>query len=114
MTLQDFTQKLSSQPENVDFTEVMEIIEELYSFSPTAFKNGDLTNDSGQNNGSCKLFAFAKDQGFSKEETLRCFGAYYREDVLQYPKANDHQNIRNFMKFGWDGIEFTNNPLQKK
>lgn len=114
MTLQEFKQKLTSQPENVEFTEVMQVVEDLYSFAPTSFKNGELTNNSDQNNGSCKLFAFAKDQDFNKEETLSCFGAYYRKDVLKHPDAADHQNIRNFMKFGWDGVKFTDNPLQKK
>ena len=45
-------------------------------------------------------------QNLSEEATLACFGAYYYEDVLKNPNGTDHQNIRNFMKTGWDGIAF--------
>jgi len=114
MKLQDFTKKLASTPVDIAFTDTMAVIEEQYNFTPTSFKNGDISNNAGENNGSCKLFAFAKDQGLTKEDTLSCFGHYYTEDVLQNPNATDHQNIRNFMKYGWEGIEFTSNPLQTK
>ncbi|MDB4335190.1 HopJ type III effector protein, partial [bacterium] len=65
-------------------------------------------------NGSCKLFAFAKLQGFSKEETLTCFGGFYTKDVLGNPTGDDHQNIRNFMVYGWDGIQFQQEALKEK
>jgi hypothetical protein len=45
-------------------------------------------------------------QELTPEGTL-AFGAYYFEDVLGNPNGTDHQNIRNFMKTGWDGIAFT-------
>jgi hypothetical protein len=57
-------------------------------------------------------FFVAKLNGLSKEETLACFGAFYRNDVLQNPEGTDHQNIRNFIEFGWDGIEFEGQALQ--
>ncbi|MGC3981314.1 MAG: HopJ type III effector protein [Steroidobacteraceae bacterium] len=113
MTLPAFLQKLT-QPDTVEFTDTMAVINALYEFTPTAFKNGELENAAGQNNGSCKLFAFAKLQGLSKEQTLACFGAYYRKDVLQHPAATDHGNIRNFMKFGWEGIAYQGEPLRAK
>ena len=114
MTLQEFTQNLTSQPSTIEFTDVMTLIEQQYSFTPTSFTNGDLVNEINQNNGSCKLFAFAKEQDYNEQETLSCFGAYYRKDVLENPNGTDHQNIRNFIKYGWDGIQFTTNPLIKK
>jgi len=92
----------------------MAVIEALYGFTPAAFKNGELMNEAGQNAGSCKLFAFAQMQGFTTEQTLACFGAYYRHDVLKNPDGTDHMNIRNFMKYGWAGIQFNNNPLTPK
>ncbi|MEE9326635.1 MAG: HopJ type III effector protein [Cocleimonas sp.] len=106
MTVDDFLEKLNSTPEKINFSELMDVIEQHYSFTPTAFENGDLHNDMGENSGSCKLFSFAKLNGLSVEQTLACFGTYYREDVLQNPEAEDHQNIRNFMKRGWAGISF--------
>jgi HopJ type III effector protein len=53
-------------------------------------------------------------QRFTKEETLACFGAYYRKDVLEHPAGTDHGNIRNFMKFGWDGVVYAGTALRSK
>ena len=49
---------------------------------------------------------------FHKKNKL--WGQYYR-DVLATPTKDDHQNIRNFMKYGWDGVDFANGiALTKK
>ena len=112
MTFDSFLQKLNTTPDTLEFTDTMAVIEALYEFTPTAFKNGELENAAGQNNGSCKLFAFARLQGFNQQQTLACFGAYYRQDVLQHPDASDHQNIRNFMTTGWQGIAYTGEALR--
>ena len=114
MSLTTFLETLKSNPETIEFQDTMNVIEQLYTFRETAFSNGALRNEAGQNNGSCKLFAFAKLQGLSASETLACFGHYYREDVLAHPEGSDHQNIRNFMQSGWDGIEFEAAALQEK
>jgi hypothetical protein len=47
------------------------------------------------------------------ETTLRCFGRFY-QDVLNTPEANDHMNIRNFIKDGWAGIAFEGQALTPK
>jgi hypothetical protein len=73
-----------------------------------------LLNDAGKNNGSCKLFSFARLNKLSPQQTLHCFGAYYRDDVLKHPEGTDHQNIRNFIKTGWAGIEFSGSALTPK
>jgi hypothetical protein len=112
MTLDALLHKLTAAPNNIEFTDTISLIDSLYEFTPTAFKNGELENAAGQNNGSCKLFAFARLQGFSKEQTLACFGAYYRKDVLEHPAGTDHGNIRNFMKYGWDGVVYAGEPLR--
>jgi hypothetical protein len=114
MTLDAFLQKLNTAPNAVEFTDSIAVIDSLYEFTPTTFNNGELQNAAGQNNGSCKLFAFAKLQGLNKEQTLACFGAFYREDVLEHPAGTDHGNIRNFMKCGWDGIVYAGAPLQQR
>jgi len=95
------------------FSDTMNIIEALYDFTPSAFNNGTIRNEADENNGSCKLFAFAKLNEFSEAETLACFGEYYR-DVLATPNGNDHQNIRHFMNTGWAGIQFDSTPLSEK
>lgn len=111
MTLDTFLNTLRTDPASVSFDDTMAAIAAAYAFTPTAFTNGDVVNAAGQNSGSCKLLAFAKLNGLTKEETLACFGAYYREDVLKHPDGNDHQNIRNFMRYGWDGVTFETMPL---
>jgi len=111
MKLDTFLNKLNTSPATVEFTETMATVEANYNFTETKFSNGKTVNESGQNSGSCKLFAFAKLNNLDKEQTLACFGVYYREDVLQHPDADDHQNIRNFMIYGWDGICFEGEAL---
>jgi len=114
MTLEDFKNKLKSAPETLDFSDTISVIEENYNFTPSAFKNGNLENKEDQNLGSCKVFSFAVKQQLSKEETLGCFAQYYFKDVLENPNATDHQNIRNFMNTGFEGLVFENETLKKK
>lgn len=114
MTLETFINTLKNNPEHIKFSETIAVIESNYNFTPTAFKNGELQNNAGENSGSCKLFAFAKLQGFTKNDTLACFGKFYFEDVLKDPNGTGHQNIRNFIKTGFDGLSFEEAPLKEK
>ncbi|NQY29435.1 MAG: HopJ type III effector protein [Flavobacteriaceae bacterium] len=111
MTITAFAQKIKMAPSEITFQNTMDVIEAYYTFSPTSFVNGNIKNEAGQNSGSCKIFSFAKLQKLNKEETLNCFGDYYRSHVLGNPKGEDHQNIRSFMKKGWEGISFSNEVL---
>jgi len=106
MELSDFIEKLNTQVEQVEFSEVMAIISANYLYHPCSFSNGELINEAGTNEGSCKVFAFAKLHELSEQATLACFGRYYREDVLKNPLGEDHKNIRNFIKQGWQAINF--------
>ena len=47
------------------FPETITYIDEKYMFTPTTFKNGNQINHAGENNGSCKIFAFAQLQQFT-------------------------------------------------
>ena len=114
MTLTTFLATLNSAPNTIQFSDTIAVIEAHYEFTPTAFKNGSIKNEAGKNSGSCKLFSFAKLHGLNEQQTLACFGDYYRIDVLQHPEAQDHQNIRNFIQFGWSGIQFDNQALTEK
>ncbi len=114
MLIDQFLQQLQNDPQSIDFSDTMALIDSHYDFTETAFTNGKLHNAAGQNNGSCKIFAFALLNRLNEAETLHCFGDYYREDVLENPQGDDHQNIRNFMTTGWDGIHFTGTALSKK
>lgn len=113
-TFSNFKERLETQSPEVRFEEIIAIVDEYFEFTPSAFTNGDLRNESGENSGSCKLFSVAKIMGLDEQQTLNAFGQYYRDDVLGNPEGDDHQNIRNFMKTGWAGIDFEQSALQKK
>lgn len=74
-------------------------------FSPTTFKNGNIYNETTQNDGSCEIFSLARKLNLSQEQTLHLLKIFYRKDILEYPEKDDHQNIRNFIKFGWTDIQ---------
>ena len=107
-------EKIQLAPETITFPEVIAHIDAYYDFTPTRFTNGTAVNEAGQNNGSCKIFSFAKLHGLTQDQTLALFGDYYRVDVLGNPAGNDHQNIRNFIQSGWDGIRFEREALELK
>jgi HopJ type III effector protein len=111
-SLENLKLKIKNHPLDVSFQEVILFIDSNYIFTPTRFTNGEVINEAGQNSGSCKLFSFGKSENLSVAETLVCFGDYYRNDVLLNPEGTDHQNIRNFIKYGWEGIRFENNALK--
>ncbi len=113
MIIQEFKTKLKANPTSINFVETMQVIENNYKFTPTAFTNGDIKNNAGENSGSCKLFAFAKLQKLQKEETLFCFGEHYKS-VLEDKNGDSHQNIRNFMKSGFEGLSFNGEALALK
>jgi hypothetical protein len=112
--MKNFLNKLNTNPISISFAETMEVIKENYHYKPTAFTNGDLQSAAGTNEGSCKIFSFAKLHDLSEEKTLQLFGDYYRVDVLGNPDGADHGNIRNFMKFGWAEIKFEGSALMLK
>jgi len=114
MDLDSFLNKLNTEPESIEFTDTLAIIEDGYVYTPSTFTNGDVTNEAGQNEGSCKIMAFALLNKLSKEQTLHCFGKYYREEVINNPDGNNHQNIRQFMKHGFEKIIFNDSALNNK
>jgi hypothetical protein len=114
MNVTTFLEKLKQTPKAITFAETIETIESNYEFTPTAFQNGNQHNGAGENSGSLKVFTFAKIHQLTQAETLSCFGAYYFEEVLGDPEGTNHQNIRNFMLFGWEGIQFGGDALTLK
>lgn len=106
-------EQLKNFPETINFKDVIVFIDENYNFKPVRFVNGSIVNEANQNNGSCKIFSFAKMHNLSEKDTLALFGDFYRNDVLQNPEGEDHENIRNFIKYGWNGIQFTEDALEK-
>ncbi len=117
MSLALFLQQILND-EIISFDQTIDIISENYIYQPTEFSNGlaekTITNTAGSNEGSCKIFAFAKINQLNQQQTLNLFGDFYNKDVLNDPKGNGHLNIRNFMQFGWEGIKFTGQALTTK
>lgn len=105
MTIQEFIQQLKETPQQVEFAKTLEVIADHYNYKAGTFFNGSIENSAGTNEGSCKIFAFAKLNDLSRDEALACFGHHYY-DVLKNPNGTDHANIRQFMETGWSGIRF--------
>ncbi len=116
MTPEQLLARIRQAPESIEFGAVMATIARYYQYQPTAFVNGkeaatQVVNAAGSNEGSCRIFAFAKLHGLTQTQTLACFGAYYRDDVLKHPEGSDHANIRTFMRDGWEGLSFAGEAL---
>lgn len=114
MSVNALINKLTKTPEAIEFSEVIDVIQRYYYYTATSFTNGDVINQAGSNEGSCKIFTFAKLNQLDEQQTLACFGDYYRKDVLQHPENSNHANIRSFIKTGWAGITFDGVALVKK
>jgi hypothetical protein len=114
MSLALFLEKITNNI-GVSFDETIAVITENYRYQATEFSNGlneyTLVNKAETNEGSCKIFAFAQIHQLDQQQTLNLFGDYYRLDVLNNPNGTGHQNIRNFMKYGWKGICFKSEAL---
>ena len=102
-----FNANVEMSGDDIMFEEVIELIDTHYETQLLEFKNGDLLNKADENEGSAKILSYAALAGLDKETTLKLWGQYYRE-VLTDPDGDSHQNIRNFMKTGWEGVPFEN------
>ncbi len=97
----------------LSFKEILNYIEEHYQSNPSAFKNGELQNSEDENQGSAKTLFFAQLNNLSKEDTLKLFAEHY-QSVLEDLNGTSHQNIRNFMNYGWEGVVFEKDVLKAK
>lgn len=118
MNTQELISFIQTSPSEVEFDQVITVIDNDYNYTATKFYNGvgdkEVVSEAGVNEGSCKIFAFADINDLNESQTLSCFGKYYRQDVLLNLGGTDHANIRNFMKFGWEGVHFDSPPLALK
>ena len=116
--LDNLIEQIKSRPETIEFNNVIDIINGFYDYTPTQFSNGPdndcVISKAGENEGSCKIFSFARLHQLDENQTVNCFGKYYRDDVLNHPEGTDHANIRTFMKHGWKYINFDHAALEKK
>jgi hypothetical protein len=95
------------------FAATLAFINEWFEFTPTAFRNGKVANSAEQNQGSCRVLAFALMQHLGTEQALKCFGEHYR-DVLATPGKDNHHNLRRLQAEGLADIHFEQHPLRRK
>ncbi|WP_046776965.1 HopJ type III effector protein [Streptomyces yangpuensis] len=95
-----------------EFADTLAFIAARYAYEPQAFRNGELANAAGENEGSCKTLGLALLEGLSDQEALQAFGEHYRS-VLATPEGTDHGNIRNLMAHGLAGVSFAGRPLAR-
>ena len=95
----------------LQFEEVLGVIDAVYEYTPAAFTNGATQNEAGQNVGSCKLLGWALLRDLSREEVLRAFGQHYRD---LDPEGTSHPNIRAVMEHGLDKVVFASPPLTRR
>mmetsp|Transcript_2712 Transcript_2712/g.2989 ORF Transcript_2712/g.2989 Transcript_2712/m.2989 type:complete len:218 (+) Transcript_2712:2-655(+) len=100
-----FNANLEMGGDDITFEEVTELLDEHYESALCEFQNGGLTNKPGENQGSANVLSYAALSNLDDESTLKLWGQYYR-DVKNTPSGTDHQNIRNFIKSGWNGVKF--------
>jgi hypothetical protein len=104
--------------ERIEFKETIGLIDACYDYQPIRFRNGlgarCVVSEAGTNEGSLKIFSFAQLHGLEPLDTLKLFGHFYHEDVLNDPDGSGHPNIRNFMESGWEGIVFEGVALMPK
>lgn len=111
MTVESLLEQLKHSPDSISFATVLQAIDENYHYRPVRFRNGDMVNEPGSSEGSCKVFYFAQLHGLGEMDTLALFGEVYRNDVLGDPAGDSHPNIRNFILDGWLGVRFDEAPL---
>ncbi len=99
--------------DEANFADVIAFIEDNYTYTASAFTNGNQENAADQNQGSAKVLAYAKLNNLSQEDTLKLFAEHYNA-VIETPNGTDHNNIRQFMENGWNGVTFENDVLTAK
>lgn len=108
--LSSFRQSLTSGQHA--FADTLAFVATHYQYQPQAFRNGDVDNAAGQNEGSCKTLGLAVLEGLSDQEALLAFGEHYRS-VQATPEGSDHANIRALMVYGLAGVHFDAAPLTR-
>lgn len=111
MKVDHLLELIRTSPELLEHDVVLCTIDEYYLYQPTYFMNGAVVNNPGENEETCKILAFAKMHDLDKEQTLACFGRFFREEVRDHLHDVGHPNIRAFLVCGWRGVEFYGNAL---
>ncbi len=101
------------QSGQLQFADVLTYIAARYKHQATAYRNGEQSNSAAENQGACRVLAFAQLHGLSPAQALSLFAEHWR-GVQADPNGQGHPNIRQFMQHGWAGLHFDAPPLQAK
>mgnify|MGYP002715060916 CR=1 FL=1 len=71
------------QQDDYAFSETLAFVAEHYDYQPSAFRNGDVENAAGQNEGSCKTLGLALLEGLSQGELVRAADAVVKDAILE-------------------------------
>ena len=52
MDYDQLLRSLKDNPDDVEFDDVIQLIDDAYEFTPVKFSNGDLVSEAGQNTGT--------------------------------------------------------------
>lgn len=66
-----FNANVEMSADDLQFEDVMELIDKYYESQLLEFKNGDIVNKQGENEGSAKLLSYAALSNLDKETTLK-------------------------------------------
>ena len=72
-----FNANVEMDAENLMFEEVIELIDTYYEPGLLEFKNGDMLNKQGEDEGSAKVLSYAALSGFDKETTLKVCDVFF-------------------------------------
>ena len=79
-------EQLKNTPEELVFSNVITYIDEHYEFTPTKFTNGNTVNEANQNNGSCKVFSFAKITNFLQKRRFYYLASFTEKTFWKIQK----------------------------
>ena len=88
-----FNANVEMNADDLKFEEVIELIDTHYEYGLVEFKNGDIVNKQGENEGSAKLLSYAALAGMDKETTLKV--SHHR------PESKGHVAGYNFSNTCW-------------
>ena len=72
-----FNANLEMSGDEIMFEEVIEVIDTYYEYGLIEFKNGDILNQAGENEGSAKVLSYAALSDLDKETTLKVSCTFY-------------------------------------
>jgi len=77
-----FNANVEMSGDDLKFEEVIEMIDTYYESQDLVFKNGDVVNQQGENEGSAKILSYAALAGLDKETTLKVCSLWFSTPVL--------------------------------